>query len=468
MLDHFIYGSVNRISPEAPVPVLRIERQHSMLGGAGNAVRNLAALNCAIRFFSVTGDDAPAAEIRSMLDSLPRCVSHLEREAGRQTTIKTRYVAEGQQIMRADLESSEAVSAPVVDSLCARFATVVAECGVVLLCDYAKGLLAAGCAQRLIQIARNAGKPVVVDPKGRDFHRYDGATLVKPNLKELGEAVGLPVATAAQQEAAAFRLVAEMDARHLLVTCGAAGMLLVSRSGEFERLPALAREVFDVSGAGDTVAAVLAAALASGAGVRDAAEAANVAAGIVVGKRGTAIVTTAEIIQEFQHRSVSTAAGKVLSLDRLLERAADWERRGLRVGFTNGCFDLLHPGHLALLDAARAKCDCLVVGLNSDASAARLKGPGRPVQNEMARALVLASLRSVDAVVIFEEDTPLSLIRQLRPKLLVKGRDYQPHEVVGADLLPAWGGELLLVDLLSGHSTTRTADRLATTSEPHT
>jgi len=466
MLDHFIYGTVSRISPEAPVPVLRIERQHSMLGGAGNAIRNLAALTCAVRLFSVTGDDSPAAEIHSMLASLPRCTFHLEHEAGRQTTLKTRYVAEGQQIMRADLESTHAVPAQVVDALCARFAAALPDCGVVLLSDYAKGLLAAGYAQRFIQIARDAGKPVIVDPKGRDFRRYDGATLVKPNLKELGEAVGLPVATEAQQEAAAFRLAAEIDVQYLLVTCGAAGMLLVSQAGEVRRLPALAREVFDVSGAGDTVAAVLAAALASGAGVCDAAEAANIAAGLVVAKHGTAIVTTTEIVHELQHRSVSTAADKILSLHQLLDSAAGWEKRGLRVGFTNGCFDLLHPGHLALLEAARAKCDRLVVALNSDASATRLKGPGRPVQNEMARALVLASLRCVDAVVIFDDDTPLSLIRQLRPKLLVKGRDYQPHEVVGADLLPTWGGELLLVDLLSGHSTTRTASRLATTSDP--
>jgi D-beta-D-heptose 7-phosphate kinase/D-beta-D-heptose 1-phosphate adenosyltransferase len=206
--------------------------------------------------------------------------------------------------------------------------------------------------------------------------------------------------------------------------------------------------------------------MASGADVYESAGAANVAAGIVVGKRGTAIVTAAEITHELQHRSVSSAAEKVLSPDQLLDRAADWERHGLCVGFTNGCFDLLHPGHLALLETARARCDRLVVALNSDASATRLKGPGRPVQTEMARAFVLASLRCVDAVVIFEDDTPLSLIRQLRPKLLVKGRDYQPHEVVGADLLQAWGGELLLVDLLAGHSSSRNAARLTAAPEP--
>jgi len=306
MLDHFVYGTVIRISPEAPVPVLRIERQQSMLGGAGNAVRNLTALACAVRFFSVTGEDRPAAEIHSMLNALPRAISHLETDRGRETTTKTRYVAGSQQIMRADLESSDPVPRSLVDSLCSSVAGALSECDVLLLSDYAKGLLAAGHAQRFIQIARDAGKPVIVDPKGLDFHRYDGATLIKPNLKELGEAVGLPVATAEQQEAAAHRLAAQIDVPYLLVTCGAAGMLLLSRPREIRRLPALAREVFDVSGAGDTVAAVLAAALASGADIYQAAAAANLAAGIAVAKRGTAVVTTAEITHELQQRSLAT------------------------------------------------------------------------------------------------------------------------------------------------------------------
>ena len=461
MLDRYIYGTVSRISPEAPVPVLRVDRQHSMLGGAGNAARNLAALGCEVRLFSVTGNDAPAAEIRSMLDALPRCAAHLETEAGRETTAKTRYIAGNQQIMRSDTESSHAVSDAVIDALLAQFAAAVASSTVVLLSDYAKGLLAGSHAQRFIQIAASAGKPVIVDPKGRDCRRYNGATLLKPNLKELAEASGLPVATGEQQQAAALRLLADIDVPHLLITCGAAGMLLASRSGELRRLPARAREVFDVSGAGDTVAAVLAAALGSGSSIGEAVEAANVAAGIVVGKLGTAVVTPAEILHELQTRSVTTAAEKVLTADQLNQRAREWEQRSLQIGFTNGCFDLLHPGHLALLETARSRCDRLVVALNSDASAERLKGPGHPVQAEMARALVLASLSCVDAVVVFDEDTPLEIIRRLRPHLLVKGRDYRPDEVVGADLLPAWGGRLLLVDLVPGHSTSRTQTRLA-------
>jgi D-beta-D-heptose 7-phosphate kinase / D-beta-D-heptose 1-phosphate adenosyltransferase len=460
MLDRFIYGSVSRISPEAPVPVLHIGEQHSMLGGAGNAVRNLHALGCAVRFFSVVGDDVAGSEIETVLRELSRCEWFLEREAGRQTIIKTRYIADAQQIMRADAESSHGTGPQALDAVLGRFTAAVSECSVALLSDYGKGLLTGGRAQQFIRAARSCDKPVVVDPKGSDFRRYNGATVIKPNLKELAESTGLPVATEPAQEAAARALLAHVEAEYLLVTCGAAGMLLVSRSGEARRFPGLAREVFDVSGAGDTVAATLAAALGSGAGIVEAVEAANLAAGIVVGKRGTAVATAPEILQELQQRTLIGAADKVLREDKLLDQVRKWERSGYRVGFTNGCFDLLHPGHISLLETARANCDRLVVGLNSDHSAARLKGRF-PIQNEVTRGLVLASLRSVDAVTIFEEDSPIELIRQIRPQLLVKGRDYQPHEVLGADLLPAWNGQLLMVDVLPGHSTSRTLARLA-------
>jgi D-beta-D-heptose 7-phosphate kinase/D-beta-D-heptose 1-phosphate adenosyltransferase len=300
MLDHFVYGNVHRISPEAPVPVLHIQRQHSMLGGAGNAVRNLTALGCGVRFFSVAGDDAAAGEIERMLGELPRCEWCLEREPGRPTTIKTRYVAEGQQIMRADAESNHPAPEAVLEALLQRFAGEVGACGAVLLSDYAKGLLSGSHAQRFIRAARAAGKPVIVDPKGRDFRRYDGATVIKPNLKELGEAAGMTVASASEQEAAARHLLGQIDVEHLLVTCGAAGMLLASRGGEVWRLAAWTREVFDVSGAGDTVAAVIAAGIGSGSDIHQAVEAANVAAGIVVGKHGTAVATPAEIVERFK------------------------------------------------------------------------------------------------------------------------------------------------------------------------
>jgi len=461
MLDHFVYGDVSRISPEAPVPVLGIKRQESMLGGAGNVVRNLHALGCGIGFFGILGDDAPAAEIERSLAALSGCQWSLERENGRRTTVKTRYIAAGQQLMRADVETSGIAGEAVLGKVLSAFTAALPDCNAVLLSDYAKGLLSGTNAQHFIRAARAAGKPVVVDPKGRDFQRYRGATVIKPNLKELGEAVGASVSEPAMQEAAARQLLQELDVEFLLVTCGSAGMMLASRDGPVTRFPALAREVFDVSGAGDTVAEVLAAGLGSGASITAAVEAANLAAGIVVSKLGTAVVSRSEMVHELQHRSVVSAGDKILRHDELAEQVRTWRERGLRIGFTNGCFDLLHPGHLSLLETARKHCDRLVVAVNSDESVRRLKGPGRPVQDETARALVLASLRCVDAVVVFEADTPLELIALLRPALLVKGRDYRPEEVVGADLLPAWNGELLLVDIVPDQSTAQTVSRLS-------
>jgi D-beta-D-heptose 7-phosphate kinase/D-beta-D-heptose 1-phosphate adenosyltransferase len=460
MLDSFVHGEVSRISPEAPIPVLRIDHCQSMLGGAGNAVRNLGALGCEVRFFSVTGEDAEATDIRRLLADLPGNRSVLESEQGRQTPVKTRYVAHGQQLLRTDNETTAAVSPRTADKVLAAFSAALPECSVALLSDYAKGVLNGTFAQEFIAAARAAGKPVIVDPKGKDFTRYRGATLIKPNLRELGEATGLPVTDDSEQETAAEQLLRETGAAYILVTRGAAGMMLAPAGGQMIRFPALAREVYDVSGAGDTVAAVIAAALGSGASISDAVEVANIAAGIVVGRAGTAVVERAGIIEEIRRRSATKANDKVLQLEDAVELARTWRQSGLCVGFTNGCFDLLHPGHLKVLETARAHCDRLLVGLNSDRSVKRLKGESRPVQSESARALILASLSCVDGVVIFEEGTPKELIRSLRPGLLVKGGEYEPQQVVGADLVESWGGKLLLVDMMPGWSTTKTLSRL--------
>ena len=300
MLDSFVYGQVNRISPEAPIPILRIERRQSMLGGAGNAVRNLSALGCAVRFFSATGDDPEAAQIAELLAALPRTEAFLECEPGRQTPVKTRFVARSQQLLRSDSESTFAIDPATAEKMLRSFSAALPGCGIVLLSDYAKGVLNDGWASAFIGAARTAGKPVVVDPKGRDFSRYRGATLLKPNLQELGEATSLDVSTDSGQEAAARQLLRETNAEYILITRGAQGMLLTFAAGPAVRFPAMAREVYDVSGAGHTVAAALAAALGSGASVSDAVELANVAAGLVVGKVGTAVVDGTEIVNELE------------------------------------------------------------------------------------------------------------------------------------------------------------------------
>lgn len=458
MLDHFVYGEVERVSPEAPIPVLAIERETRTLGGAGNVLQDLDALGAQACFVSVVGDDPAGIEVRKLVP--PSAEAHVLVERQRVTTVKTRYVAAHQQLLRADRETASPIRRHLRDDLLRLVEEALAEHPVVILSDYAKGLFAGDVATAIIAAARASGRTVVVDPKDRDWGRYAGATVLKPNRRELANATGLPVGSEAEIVAAARKAIERHGFDAILVSRSEDGALLVEAGGAVHDFATEAREVFDVSGAGDTMVATLAAALAAGASLADAARLANVAAGIVVGKVGTAVVHRTEL-------NAALLAGdderqpKVLPRTLALDRIETWRRQGARIGFTNGCFDLLHPGHVSLLAQARAACDRLVVGLNSDASVRRLKGPGRPVQTEAARAQVLASLASVDLVVSFEEDTPIELIRAIRPDLLVKGADYRLEEVVGGDFVQGYGGKVLLAAIEPGHSTTATIRRLS-------
>jgi len=460
MLDRFVYGSVTRISPEAPIPVLRVGRETLMLGGAGNVARNIGAIGAAVTFVSVIGDDAAGRRIAGLLADEPRVRPHLLTEPDRATTEKTRFIAESHQLLRADLETTAAITPATEQALLEVCAARMADCGVVVLSDYGKGVLTPGLVRRLIDLARSAGKPVIVDPKGRDFSHYRGAALVTPNRSELAAVTAMPVDGDAAVASAARHLIAASGIERVLVTRSEDGMTLVDSDGSVDQIPATAREVFDVSGAGDTVVAVLASGLAAGASLADAARLANAAAGIVVGKVGTAVVHPEELRRELMDEQSVHEHAKVVSLSEAQALIAGWRRAGQRVGFTNGCFDLLHPGHVSLLAQARGACDRLIVGLNSDASVSRLKGPERPVQNELARATVLASLASVDLVVLFSEDTPLELIRAIRPDVLVKGADYTIETVVGADVVHSYGGRVLLAGLIPEQSTTRLVQRM--------
>jgi D-beta-D-heptose 7-phosphate kinase/D-beta-D-heptose 1-phosphate adenosyltransferase len=336
----------------------------------------------------------------------------------------------------------------------------VTDHSVVIISDYAKGVLTEGVALEIIRAAREAGARVIVDPKGGDHIRYRGADLLKPNRRELAHATGMPVATDDEIVAASRALIERCGFNAVLASLGAEGMVLVGADGTVHLQRAEVREVYDVSGAGDTVVATVGTALAAGMTLTDAARLANAAAGVAVGKIGTAVVYASELIASLSGRDLH-AADKVVPRSHALDLVVRWRRHGLKIGFTNGCFDLLHPGHVALLGQAKAACDRLVVGLNSDASTARIKGPRRPIQSESERAAVLASLAAVDLIVIFEEDTPIELIREIRPQLLVKGADYRLDEVVGADLVKSAGGEILLADVMPGYSTTATIARLA-------
>jgi D-beta-D-heptose 7-phosphate kinase / D-beta-D-heptose 1-phosphate adenosyltransferase len=457
MLDRYVYGEVARVSPEAPVPILREDREIAVPGGAGNVVRNLTALGAAVAFISVVGDDPAGSDLTGLIGGQPNVEPWLLVEGGRTTTVKTRYIAAGQQLLRADREQTGLIDPRLADRILRIARDAMAATSVTVLSDYHKGLLGGDLAPRLIAAARAAGRRVVVDPKGLDYAPYAGADVITPNRRELAQATGLPTGTEVEIVAAATALRERHGFGAVLVTRAEDGMTLLAPELTLH-LPAEAPEVYDVSGAGDTVVATLACGLAAGLELPAAARLANIAAGIVVGKVGTAVARPPDLLAALSPQR--GALRKVVTAQEAIEQVQRWRQRGWRIGFTNGCFDLLHPGHVHLLEQARAGCDRLVVGLNSDASVRRLKGATRPVQPEAARAAVLASLASVDLVCVFDEDTPEALIRAIRPDLLVKGADYRPEEVVGADLLPGWGGKLLLADIVQGQSTTATLARI--------
>ena len=460
MLDRFVYGQVERISPEAPIPVLRVKDERSMLGGAGNVARNLAALEASVSFVSVVGEDDAGQSLARLFDELDGVTAALLPVSGRPTTIKTRYISMSQQMLRADRETAEAVARETGDAIVASVSTRLGEADILVLSDYGKGVLTPYVCEKLIAAAKTAKVPVLVDPKGRDYARYHGADLITPNRQELSEASGLPVDSDEAVVAAAQALMTKTEIGAVVATRSEDGMSVVVRKGEPHHFPAEAREVFDVSGAGDTVVATLAAALSGGLSLPQAALLANAAAGIVVGKVGTAVVYRDELEGKLRDKELSGIEEKVVSLPTACDHVAGWQAGELKVGFTNGCFDLLHPGHVTLLEKSRALCDRLVVGLNSDASVKRLKGEDRPVQPDIARATVLAALGSVDLVVIFEEETPAELIEALRPDVLIKGGDYTVETIVGADFVQANGGRVEIIDLVEGFSTTKTIEKL--------
>ncbi|MDN2565457.1 D-glycero-beta-D-manno-heptose-7-phosphate kinase [Aquibium sp. A9E412] len=460
ILDRFVNGTIERISPEAPIPVLHGRGESAALGGAGNVVANVTALGAQALPVAAIGDDAAARRILALLGERGVAADGLFSSRGRMTPCKSRFSALNQQVLRFDEEEVRALAPDERETVLARFDAALAGADIVILSDYGKGMLADGMAAALIARARAAGRPVLVDPKGGDYARYAGATAVTPNRKELGEAVGRPVHGDAEIAAAGQALIAAHGFSFVLATRSEKGMSVIEADGA-RHIATEAREVFDVSGAGDTVVASFALALAAGYERGAAAALANAAAGVVVGKRGTAQLTVDELTAALSRtHDPAGAAEQVVNADAAARLVAAWRREGLTVGFTNGCFDILHAGHVSLLQSARRACDRLVVGLNSDASVRRLKGAGRPVNGERDRAFVLAGLAAVDLVVVFGEDTPLALIRRLDPDLLVKGADYTPETVVGADHVTARGGRVMLVDLVGGRSTTATIDRL--------
>jgi D-beta-D-heptose 7-phosphate kinase/D-beta-D-heptose 1-phosphate adenosyltransferase len=462
MLDEFVYGEVSRISPEAPAPVIAVQRSETNIGGAGNAARGIAALGARCIFVGLIGKDDAGKTLKAALGQQSLIESVLVSDAARPTTRKVRFVSEhfSTHMLRADWEMASPASADIEQKLIDAILPLLSRADIVLLSDYAKGVLTARVIRNVIDAARKLGKRVIVDPKSTNFAIYRGATLLKPNRREFAEATRSRTDTEAEIAAAAPDAMQLADCDAMLVTQGAHGMTLVPRNGEAIHVPGHPVKVRDVSGAGDTAAAAVAVALAAGADWETALRVANAAAAVAVSKKGTAVVTLAELRRKILPHAFLAAEEKiVLTPGDLDAHLLDWRQQGLRIGFTNGCFDILHPGHVKVLTAARGACDRLIVGLNSDGSVKRLKGEGRPVQDERARAEVLAALEAVDLVVVFEEDTPLSLITRIKPSVLVKGGDYSREQVVGHEIVEAGGGEVLLVEVLPGFSTTSLVER---------
>tara|TARA_Y100001934_G_scaffold39326_1_gene46260 strand:+ start:48527 stop:49990 length:1464 start_codon:yes stop_codon:yes gene_type:complete len=462
MLDRFVYGEVERISPEAPVPVVLVGGEEAMLGGAGNVVRNLISLGAEVCFVAVVGDDQTGRDLIAMVAEEKSVEPYVLVERRRRSTTKVRYIAGGQQLLRADRETDTAVE----EATQARIIDIVANgldgMDALVLSDYAKGVLTSEVIEAVIGAARDAEVPIIVDPKSHDFGRYKGVTVLTPNRRELALAARTMAETDDEVVAAAGRVMEDAEADYLLVTRSADGMSLIRRGGGATHFAAEAREVFDVSGAGDTVVATFAAALGRGFKPETAAELANLAGGIVVGKTGTAVVDLDDLRRARHSQEFASNESKILSAAAAQETARRWHKQGRKVGFTNGCFDLVHPGHVSLIRQARSHCDRLILGLNSDSSVRGLKGDGRPVQNETSRAQVLASMADVDLVVIYDEETPLALLELLRPDVLVKGADYTIDQVVGAKEVQSWGGSVVLAELADGHSTTGIVERMST------
>jgi D-beta-D-heptose 7-phosphate kinase / D-beta-D-heptose 1-phosphate adenosyltransferase len=466
MLDRYVWGQTDRVSPEAPVPVVDVKSESLGLGGAGNVIANLVAFGASVSICTVVGTEGPARELVRLLDLPGVDPSGLVVERGRRITEKCRLMAGHQQVVRFDAETREPPAAPSAAALMAAITrSLEQETGAIIVSDYGKGVCTEAIIQGVIQRANALRVPVFCDPKGTNYAKYRGATAVTPNRREAAEATRRRIDDDDSLRAAGEALRRELASPYCLVTLSEDGMALFDAGG-MTKLPTVAREVFDVTGAGDTVIAGIGFAVAAGVGMYEACRFANVAAGIVVGKLGSASVNFEEMTR---HVLGSAAAdrlrGKLVDLSELRELLRAHRCLGEQIVFTNGCFDLLHRGHVEYLEAAAKVGDVLVVGLNSDASVKRLKGAGRPIHGAEDRAFVLGGLRSVDYVVIFEEDTPLALIEAVEPEVLVKGGDYQPDAIVGADRVTARGGRVLTIPLVAGRSTSGAIQRIRQAEE---
>ncbi|GHV03432.1 bifunctional protein HldE [Campylobacterota bacterium] len=456
MIDVYLWGHAGRVSPEAPVLVVDVDKTNTVLGGAGNVINNLLALGSQVFVGGVIGDDQTAIELNDMLIASGANTTALITQKSRKTSKKTRVMASHQQIVRFDSESREPIESQSETKLKEAVSDLLAIVDICLLSDYGKGVLTPTLTQYIINEAKRHNKKVLIDPKGSDYSKYKNATLITPNRKEAGEAVGATLGTIEAVKEAGEKLRKTLALEYAIITLSEAGMMICDQFGS-THIPTQAREVYDVTGAGDTVLSSLGFALACSKTIDEAAHFANIAAAVVVSKLGSATATIDEAIAyEFRH-SINQSANKVLSLREMAHEAERVRASGRKIVFTNGCFDLLHRGHIEYLQKSRAEGDVLIVGLNSDKSVKALKGESRPIVCQEDRAFMLATLGFVDFVVLFDDLTPIELVRAIRPDVLTKGADYANKEVVGRE----FAGRVALIDFVDGRSTTSTISKIA-------
>jgi D-beta-D-heptose 7-phosphate kinase/D-beta-D-heptose 1-phosphate adenosyltransferase len=457
ILDHYVFGAVSRISPEAPIPVLHVSREEDRLGGAANVAANILTMGGRATLVGAIGRDEPGSRFRKLAGKTKGLSLSATQSDSRPTVLKTRMVSQNQQMLRVDREQPGALAESELAEIIDRGLAAVQGVGAIVLSDYGKGVITPASAQRLIGSAR---VPVIVDPKGRDYSKYKGATAVTPNRAEAEAATGIDCSTMVGVEKAGRKLCKQLGLKVAVITLSAEGVAVIPPKGAMTHFPAEARSVYDVTGAGDTFIATFAMAVAGKADFSTAARLANYAAALKVARFGAVAISREEL-----RRSVISAhegfdhAGKVMSADEVVAALQTHRKHGERIVFTNGCFDLLHQGHVTYLNFCRGQGDIVVIGLNADASVRRLKGPTRPVNESEARARVLAALSDVDYVTVFEEDTPEKLIRKLRPDVLVKGEDWSGKAVAGAGFVESIGGKVVFAKLVEGKSTTKIIEK---------
>lgn len=462
ILDHYVHGNIDRISPEAPIPILKAnDRNYNILGGCGNVARNICSANNKCHLISIVGNDDDGLKLKDIMKKIKNLTSSIIVDPDRCTTKKTRYVCENQQILRVDKEMENPISSAIELKIIKLLKKKINDCNVIVLSDYNKGVLTNNLIKKIIKITRDHKKILIVDPKKKDFSVYAGATFITPNLKELKEATNtIGITTKNNEDNLVLKLskkiIDKFDFKAVITTRSSNGISVVTDVGRFFHLPSEAKEVFDVSGAGDTVLAYLSSSISKGHSLESSIKISNVAAGLAVAKFGTSVVSMDEIDNIKQIKN-----NKLITTQDISKILKDYDSEKI-IGFTNGCFDLLHTGHISYLKSAKQKCDILILGLNSDESIKKLKGKNRPIVELKDRVEILSSFPFIDKIVVFEEVTPIKLIKKIKPNIIFKGKDYQKKDVVGFYECKKWHGRVILIDFIENKSTTNIIERIKT------